>query len=71
MVTATERKHARRRPLALFDASLLGPALVDSFRKLDPREQVRNPVMFVVFVGSVLCTWLWIDALRGRGEAPA
>jgi K+-transporting ATPase ATPase B chain len=27
--------------------------------------------MFVVFIGSLLTTWLWIDALRGQGEAPA
>ena len=40
-------------------------------RKLDPRTQARNPVMFVVFIGSLLTTWLWIDALRGQGEAPA
>ena len=57
--------------LPLFDKALLGPALADAFRKLDPRAQIRNPVMFVVFVGSVLTTWLWIDALRGHAEAPA
>jgi K+-transporting ATPase ATPase B chain len=60
-----------RKKLPLFDRALLGPALADSFRKLDPRAQARNPVMFVVFVGSLLTTWLWIDALRGNGEAPA
>ena len=59
-----------RKKLPLFDGALLGPALVDAFRKLDPRVQARNPVMFVVFVGSLLTTWLWIDALRGHGEAP-
>ena len=32
---------------------------------------VRNPVMFVVEVGSVLTTALWIQALAGQGEAPA
>ncbi len=60
-----------RKHLPLFDRALLGPAVTDSFRKLDPRAQARNPVMFVVFVGSLLTTWLWIDALRGHGEAPA
>ena len=60
-----------RKKLPLFDKALLGPALADAFRKLDPRMQARNPVMFVVFVGSLLTTWLWIDALRGHGEAPA
>jgi K+-transporting ATPase ATPase B chain len=42
----------------------------DSFRKLDPRWMVRNPVMFVVEVGSVLTTALWIQGLFGTGEAP-
>jgi len=46
-------------------------ALTDSLAKLDPRSMVRNPVMFVVEVGSVLTTALWIQALLGSGEAPA
>ena len=37
-----------RRKLALFERSLLLPALLDAVRKLDPRVQWRNPVMFVV-----------------------
>ena len=45
-------------------------AVLDSFVKLDPRVQVRNPVMFVVEVGSVLTTGLWIQALLGQGDAP-
>ncbi len=44
---------------------------VDSFRKLNPRWMVRNPVMFVVEVGSLLTTVLWMQALLGQGEAPA
>jgi K+-transporting ATPase ATPase B chain len=54
----------------MFDRALLGPAIVDSFRKLDPRAQWRNPVMFVVYVGSILTTILWIQAGTGAGEAP-
>ena len=46
-------------------------ALGESFVKLDPRRQVRNPVMFIVEVGSLLTTVLWVQALLGRGEAPA
>jgi K+-transporting ATPase ATPase B chain len=46
-------------------------AVLDSFRKLDPRLEVRNPVMFVVEVGSVLTTALWVQAMLGHGEAPA
>ncbi len=56
---------------SLFDLSIVRQAVVDSFRKLTPRRQVRNPVMFVVYVGSILTTLLWVQALVGRGEAPA
>ena len=45
--------------------------MVESFKKLDPRHQIRNPVMFVVEIGSVLTTGLWFQALAGHGEAPA
>jgi len=45
-------------------------AVVASFIKLNPRAMVRNPVMFVVEVGSLLTTILWIQALGGQGEAP-
>ena len=50
---------------------LVKPAIVESFRKLDPAVQWRNPVMFVVYVGSILTTMLWLQALGGHGEAPA
>ena len=60
-----------RRKLSMFDRALVGPALVESFRKLDPRIQWRNPVMFVVYIGSVLTTALWVQAITGQGEAPA
>ena len=63
-------RHARRGKLSMFDRSLLGPAIADSFAKLDPRVQWRNPVMFVVYIGSILTTFLWFQALAGRGEAP-
>jgi K+-transporting ATPase ATPase B chain len=46
-------------------------AFIDSFQKLNPRLMVRNPVMFVVEVGSVLTTALWIQSLLGTGEGPA
>ncbi len=46
-------------------------ALKDSFVKLLPQYQWRNPVMFVVWIGSILTTILWIQALSGTGEAPA
>src|SRR4249919_3096713 len=56
---------------SLFDLSIVKQAIVDAFRKLTPRRQVRNPVMFVVYVGSILTTLLFIQALVGKGEAPA
>jgi len=46
-------------------------AILDAFKKLNPRHQVRNPVMFVTEVGSLLTTLLWFQALAGKGEAPA
>jgi len=55
---------------SLFDTTIVRQAIVDSFRKLTPRRQVRNPVMFVVYVGSILTTLLWVQALVGKGEAP-
>ena len=60
-----------RSKLSMFDRTLLGPAIRDALRKLDPRVQWRNPVMFVVYLGSILTTGLWIQALFGQGEAPA
>ncbi len=57
----------KRRPL--FDPQIMRRALLESFRKLDPRHQIRNPVMFVVAVGSVLTTVLFFQALFGKGEA--
>jgi K+-transporting ATPase ATPase B chain len=56
---------------SLFDPKILVPAIIDSFRKLDPRHQFKNPVMFVVLVGSLLTTGLYIQALGGHGEAGA
>lgn len=51
--------------------NLLGRALLDSFRKLNPMHQLRNPVMFVTEIGSLLTTILWLQAWIGKGEAPA
>jgi len=55
---------------SLFDLPIVKQAIVDSFRKLTFRRQVRNPVMFVVYIGSILTSLLWIQALVGKGEAP-
>jgi potassium-transporting ATPase ATP-binding subunit len=56
---------------SMFDGPILRRAVLDSFRKLAPAVQLRNPVMFVVYVGSILTTGLFLQALLGRGEAPA
>ena len=42
--------------------------MLDSLRKLDPRVQVRNPVMFVVWVGALLTLVLFIESLAGAGR---
>ncbi|MFO0840720.1 MAG: potassium-transporting ATPase subunit KdpB [Phycisphaerae bacterium] len=63
MSTATTKE----RPL--FDPAIVRQALIDSVRKLAPRHQIRNPVMFVVFVGAILTLALFIHALGGSGEA--
>jgi K+-transporting ATPase ATPase B chain len=60
---------AKRRPL--FDPPIVRRALLESVLKLDPRHQLRNPVMFVVLVCSILTTVLGVQALGGHGEAPA
>ena len=57
--------------MTLFNGPILRRAAVDAFKKLDPRIQVRNPVMFVVFIGSLLTTGLWVRACFGQGTAPA
>jgi K+-transporting ATPase ATPase B chain len=56
---------------SLFEPTIVRRAIVDALAKLDPRDQVRNPVMFVVFVVSILTTILWVQALLGHGETRA
>jgi potassium-transporting ATPase ATP-binding subunit len=60
---------AGQTPRALVTKSIFRRALVDSFVKLLPQHQWRNPVMFVVYLGSILTTILWAQALGGKGEA--
>ena len=64
-------EHERQQTLPLFDRDLAGQALRDALRKLSPRAQWRNPVMFVVYLGSILTSILFVQALGGEGEAPA
>src|SRR5215813_13755307 len=60
---------AQIRKKSLADAAIVSRAIVDSFRKLDPRVMLKNPVMFVVEVGSVLTTiqLIW-NAWRHSGQ---
>ncbi len=60
-----------KKALVLLDPALVTPAIAAAFRKLSPRVQLRNPVMFVVYVGSILTTLLGLQALGGQGDAPA
>ncbi|HEY0293885.1 MAG TPA: potassium-transporting ATPase subunit KdpB [Bordetella sp.] len=62
---------AAPRSFGFWSRSLMVPALRDSLVKLAPATQWRNPVMFVVYVGSILTTVLWLMALAGHAEAPA
>ena len=52
---------------SLFDRNIAGPAVVDSFRKLDPRLMVKNPVMFVTMVGAAVTTVAIFTATADRG----
>jgi K+-transporting ATPase ATPase B chain len=51
-----------------YDRALVLEALLNSFRKLDPRVQVRNPVMFVVWIGALLTLVLFFESLAGMDQ---
>jgi potassium-transporting ATPase ATP-binding subunit len=61
-------RHAAR---PLFEAAIVKRAIADAFKKLDPRLMIRNPVMFVVEIGSAFTTMLFVAALGGMSDAPA
>jgi K+-transporting ATPase ATPase B chain len=61
--------HSSRKSLTLLDSALIGPAIVDAFKKLTPQAQWRSPVMFVVYIGSIITTLLYIQSIIGHGEA--
>jgi K+-transporting ATPase ATPase B chain len=66
---AAENPIGNQRPGAgLFDRAIARGAAIQSFRKLDPRVQVRNPVMFVVEIGAVITTVAWLIQVFG-GES--
>lgn len=60
-----------RKQRALFEPALVRTALIDAVKKLDPRVQWRNPVMFVVYIGSLLTTAIWLAILAGQTDGAA
>lgn len=56
---------------AIFEPALVRTALLDAMKKLDPRVQWRNPVMFVVYLGSWLTTLIWLAILSGQTAGSA
>lgn len=60
-----------RKQRALFEPKLVRTAIKDAVKKLDPRVQWRNPVMFVVYLGSILTTIIWISILSGQSGGSA
>ena len=70
-VTATEPTQAppgERHAISLFRRDIVKRALIDSVIKLDPRVQIRNPVMFVVEIGAVITTVTWFIQVFGGGS---
>ncbi|HLG77944.1 MAG TPA: potassium-transporting ATPase subunit KdpB, partial [Ktedonobacteraceae bacterium] len=64
----TEIRSRRKGDISIFDPKIIRRAIIDSFIKLDPRVQLRNPVMFVVEVGSAVTT---IEFVRFLLTAPS
>ena len=63
------RSNMVSRSRSLFDGEILGPAIVASFQKLDPRVQLSNPVMFICEVGALVTLIYAIhDAMAGNGQ---
>lgn len=56
---------------SIWDFKIIRRATIDAFLKLSPRQEIRNPVMFTVYIGSILTTLLFIHACFGKGEHPA
>jgi potassium-transporting ATPase ATP-binding subunit len=65
--TSTPRASRERQAISLFRPDIVKRALLDSLIKLDPRVQVRNPVMFVVEIGAVITTVTALIQVFGGG----
>ncbi len=63
------RKTRRKGDISIFDAKIIRRAIPESFKKLDPRLQLKNPVMFVVEVGTTVSSWYF--EFYPLGSAPS
>ena len=66
MTSSSQTISSTKTTFVLFDPALLKPAIAQSFVKLSPHIQWRNPVMFVVYIGSILTTLLGVQELVGN-----
>ena len=60
----------RAKTISMWDPAITRQAFKDSYRKLDPRVQIKNPVMFIVEIGSLITTAVWAQELIGRTGNP-
>ncbi len=60
----------KAKKISIWDPTITKGAIGDSFRKLDPRVQIKNPVMFIVEIGSLITTVIWFQELFGGGGNP-
>src|SRR6204780_4614747 len=63
--TAPGNTPTERRAISLFRRDIVVIAMIDSLKNLDPRVQIRNPVMFVVEVGALITTFTWFKQVFG------
>jgi K+-transporting ATPase ATPase B chain len=60
---------SKTKKISMWDPAITRQAVVDALRKLDPRIQIKNPVMFIVEIGSVITTGIWLqELLSGVGN---
>jgi K+-transporting ATPase ATPase B chain len=73
MKTETAALPVLQRPAmrSMFERAFVMPAVWESFRRLAPQDQWRNPVMFVCYIGAIFTTALFFQSVLGKGEAPA
>jgi K+-transporting ATPase ATPase B chain len=64
-------RSATAAPQSIFDPAILRAAIWPSLVKLDPRVQIRNPVMFVVEIGAAITTGAWLIQAFGGGPSAA